>query len=207
MLQPGELLPPEGPLAEQFGVSRTVVRESVKRLQEKGLVEVGQGRGTQVLAQSSWRMLDAQVLSALVDDDSTTGVLTELSAVRASLEALMAGAVARLRTDAQLVALREELERMATTTADEEAFYAADVSFHFSLMEASGNRLAHNIARALYSRALESPRFRGHDPEDAMQRTLDELWAVYEAVAAGDATAAEAAMRRHIDVGWERRRF
>lgn len=204
---PGDLLPPEGPLAERFGVSRTVIRESVKRLQEKGLVTVGQGRGTQVLGQSSWRMLDAQVLSALVDDDGSNGVLSELSAVRASLEALMAGAVARHRTDAQLAALRAELERMAGTTADEDAFYEADVAFHFSLMEASGNRLAHNITRALYSRALESPRFRGHNPEDAMQRTMDELWAVYEAVATGDVDAAERAMRRHIDVGWQRRRL
>lgn len=203
---PGDLLPPEGPLAERFGVSRTVIRESVKRLQEKGLVTVGQGRGTQVLGQASWRMLDAQVLSALVDDDGNNGVLSELSAVRASLEALMAGAVARHHTAEHLEALRAVLEEMADLT-DEEAFYQADVVFHFSLMEASGNRLAHNITRALYSRALESPRFRGHNPSDAMQRTLDELWAVYRAVASGDVAASERAMREHIDVGWERRRI
>ncbi len=67
--------------------------------------------------------------------------------------------------------------------------------------------LKHNITRALYSRALESPRFRGHNPSDAMQRTLDELWAVYRAVASGDVAASERAMREHIDVGWERRRI
>lgn len=203
---PGDLLPPEGPLAERFGVSRTVVRESVKRLQEKGLVTVGQGRGTQVLGQASWRMLDAEVLSALVDDDSSNGVLAELSAVRASLEALMAGAVARRHTPEHLAALREVLEQMQHLT-DEDAFYDADVAFHFLLMEFSGNRLAHNITRALYSRALESPRFRGHNPSDALQRTLDELQAVYDAVASGDVAASERAMRQHIDVGWERRRL
>ena len=203
---PGELLPPEGPLAERFGVSRTVIRESVKRLQEKGLVVVGQGRGTEVLDQASWRMLDAQVLSALVDDDSSNGVLSEISSVRSSLEALMAGAVARHRTDEQVAGLRAAVEDMRGLTDDEEAFYDADVAFHFLLMEASGNRLAHNITRALYRRALESPRFRGHNPDDAMQRTIDEVAAVLDAVVAGDPEAAERAMRSHIDVGWERRR-
>lgn len=203
---PGDLLPPEGPLAERFGVSRTVVRESVKRLQEKGLVAVGQGRGTQVLEQSSWRMLDAQVLSALVDDDSSNGVLSELSAVRASLEALMAGAVARHHTPEQVDRLRAAVEAMRGITSDEDAFYAADAAFHFQVMEASGNRLAHNITGALYQRALESPRYRGHDLAGAMQRTLDELSAITEAIASGDVEAAERAMRSHIDEGWERRR-
>jgi DNA-binding FadR family transcriptional regulator len=203
--QPGDLLPPEGPLAERFGVSRTVVRESVKRLQEKGLVVVGQGRGTQVQPQSSWRMLDTQVLSALVDDDGSNGILAELSAVRASLEALMAGAVARRRTEAQLAQLREVVERMRALTDDEQAFFEADVAFHLCMMEASGNRLARNVAGALYQRAMESPRFRGHHPDDAVQQTLDGITAVYEAVAAGDVDAAERGMRSHIDEGWRRR--
>jgi len=205
--KPGDLLPPEAPLAERFGVSRTVIRESVKRLQEKGLVVVGQGRGTQVLDQTSWRMLDAQVLSALVEDDVSSGILSDLSAVRASLEAMMAGAVARSHTDAQLTGLQDILASMQDLMSDETAFYQADVGFHFALMRASGNRLAHNITRALYQRALESPRYLGHNPNDAMHRTLAELDAVYAAISAGDEKQAEQAMRQHIEVGWERRRL
>ena len=205
--QPGDLLPPEGPLAERFGVSRTVIRESVKRLQEKGLVVVGQGRGTRVLDQTAWRMLDAQVLSALVEDDVSSGILSDLSAVRASLEAMMAGAVARRHSDAQLLELRDILESMRDLMGDETAFYEADVGFHFALMQASGNRLAHNITRALYQRALQSPRYLGHNPNDAMHRTLSELDAVYAAISAGEEEQAEQAMRRHIEVGWQRRRL
>ncbi len=205
--QPGDLLPPEGPLAERFGVSRTVIRESVKRLQEKGLVVVGQGRGTQVLDQTSWRMLDAQVLSALVEDDVSSGILSDLSAVRASLEAMMAGAVARRHTDAQLAGLRDILASMRDLMSDETAFYQADVDFHFALMQASGNRLAHNITRALYQRALQSPRYLGHNPKDAMHRTMAELDAIYAAISAGHEEQAEQAMRQHIEVGWERRRL
>ncbi len=78
-LQPGDVLPPEGDLSDNFGVSRTVIRESVKRVEEKGLVTVAQGRGTQASIRStSWNMLDPVVLSALVDNDASLGILDEL---------------------------------------------------------------------------------------------------------------------------------
>ena len=91
-LKEGELLPPEGALCEHFGVSRTVLRESVKRLEEKGLVHVGQGRGTQVARSGSWNVLDHVVLSAMIDSDDSLAVLDELTVVRSALEAKMAGA-------------------------------------------------------------------------------------------------------------------
>jgi DNA-binding FadR family transcriptional regulator len=59
----GELLPPEGPLSEHFGVSRTVIRESVKVIQEKGLVRIEHGRGTQVTEPRQWNLLDDVVLA------------------------------------------------------------------------------------------------------------------------------------------------
>src|SRR6187399_1542405 len=61
----GQSLPPEGVLSQTFGVSRTVIRESVKRIEEKGLVNIAQGRGTEVLPSDSWNVLDPVVLSAL----------------------------------------------------------------------------------------------------------------------------------------------
>lgn len=74
-------------------------------------------------------------------------------------------------------------------------------------MDMSGNRLAQNIAKSLYRRALESPRYRGSNPPDAMQITLAEHTAIYEAITAGDVTESEHRMRAHIEVGWQRRRF
>jgi DNA-binding FadR family transcriptional regulator len=55
---PGDILPPEGTLSQQFAVSRTVIRESMKRVEEKGLVTVSQGRGTVVNQSSKWNVLD-----------------------------------------------------------------------------------------------------------------------------------------------------
>lgn len=206
-LEPGQLLPPEGPLSDQFGVSRTVIRESVKRLEEKGLVVVAQGRGTHVTPSTAWNMLDPVVLSALIDHDAELGVLDELSAVRASLESVMAGQVARRHTKVQLNRLQAALAAMRETEWDEDTFFQADVVFHYALMEMSGNRLAQNIAKSLYRRALESPRYRGRNPEGAMHTTLEEHTAVFEAIKAGDVDAAEQAMRAHIEVGWKRRRL
>ena len=82
--------PARGPLSQHFGVSRTVIRESVKRVEEKGLLTVAQGRGTTVNPPTSWNVLDPVVLSALVDHDDSLGVLDELTVVRGSLEASMA---------------------------------------------------------------------------------------------------------------------
>lgn len=206
-VQPGDLLPPEGPLADQFGVSRTVIRESVKRLEEKGLVTVAQGRGTQVTPFSSWNVLDPVVLSALVDNDASLGVLDELSEVRASLESSMAGTAAATRSAEQLARLERSLETMRSSEQDSDSFRQADILFHFTVMELSGNRLAENIAKVLFKRALESNRYQGVDPEGAFGLTLSEHSAVLEAIGNRDVEAARASMREHIARAWERRRF
>jgi DNA-binding FadR family transcriptional regulator len=206
-LKEGDLLPPEGPLSEHFGVSRTVLRESVKRLEEKGLVIVSQGRGTQVQAPGYWNMLDPVVLSALIDNDESLGVLDELTVVRASLEAAMAGAVARSHTAEELRRLENALTAMRESESETDSFRQADVVFHYAMMEISGNRLAENIAKHLYKRAVESSRYQGINPPDAVALTLDEHAAVVAAIAAGDPAAAERAMHDHIHISWERRRL
>jgi len=206
-LNEGDLLPPEGPLSEHFGVSRTVLRESVKRLEEKGLVTVSQGRGTQVRAPGYWNMLDPVVLSALIDNDESLGVLDELTVVRASLEAAMAGAAARSHTAEELRRLENALTAMRESESETDSFRQADVVFHYALMEISGNRLAENIAKHLYKRAVESSRYQGINPPDAVALTLDEHAAIVAAIAAGDPAAAEQAMHDHIHISWERRRL
>src|SRR2546430_12016993 len=170
----GQLLPPEGPLAEHFGVSRTIIRESVKRLEEKGLVVVAQGRGTQVARTGSWNMLDPIVLSALIDNDESLGILDELTVVRGTLEAAMAGALAAHRTPEELSRIEHALAAMREAQHESDSFRQADVVFHYAIMEMSRNRLAENIAKRLYRRALESGRYQGMGYEGAFKSTLDE---------------------------------
>jgi DNA-binding FadR family transcriptional regulator len=206
-LAENELLPPEGPLSEHFGVSRTVIRESVKRLEEKGLVIVTQGRGTQVARSGSWNMLDPLVLSALIDNDESLGILDQLTIVRGNLESAMAGALAGRRTPEELTRVEHALQVMRDSQHESDSFRQADVVFHLTVMELSRNHLAENIAKRLYLRALESNRFHGLGYENAFQSTLDEHATVVEAITRQDVAAAEEAMRHHIITSWQRRRF
>lgn len=203
----GELLPPEGPLSERFGVSRTVIREVAKRLEEKGLVVVAQGRGTQVARSGSWNMLDPVVLAALIDNDRSLSVLDDLTVVRGTLEAVMAGAVASNHTPAELNRIEHALDTMREMQHESDVFRQADAVFHLTIMELSRNRLAANIARNLYGRAQASNRFQGIMYPGAFESTLEAHARVVDAIRAGDAVAAEAAMREHIFDAWQHRRF
>jgi DNA-binding FadR family transcriptional regulator len=202
----GDTLPPEGDLAAHFGVSRTVIRESVKRIEEKGLVTVAQGRGTQAQPSTSWNILDPVVLSVLLENDSSLGVLDELAAVRSALEGSMSAEVASRHSDEALDQLRAAFAHMTATIGDEDAYNQADFDFHALVMTLSGNRLAENITRILFQRARASQRFTGSPTEEMFQQTLVEHRRVLDAIAAGDPVAAETAMRTHIVDAWQRRR-
>ena len=206
-IAPGETLPPEERLAQQLGVSRTVLRESVKRVEEKGLVDVSPGRGTTVLPASSWNVLDPVVLSVMVENDDSLGVLDELAVVRASLEAAMSAETAGRHTDDDLARVAAALRHMEESIDDMDAYAQADVDFHFLLMELSGNQLARNITQILFQRARSSERFVQNQTEEAFRLTLDEHRKVYQAIADRDADAAAAAMRTHIIDAWQRRRL
>lgn len=201
----GEVLPPEAALAEHFGVSRTIVRESMKRLEEKGMIAVQQGRGTTVRPRASWNVLDPVVLGAVIDHDEQLYTLDELTSVRSALEGVMAAQAAGRSTQDGLDRLAAALQRMVDVVDDHAAFSDADADFHRLVMELSGNFLASNIADTLYTRARSFDRFEGAPPDGANRQTVEEHRAVYEAVVAGDAAAATRAMCTHIEDAWERR--
>jgi DNA-binding FadR family transcriptional regulator len=109
---PGAPLPPEPALCETFGVSRTVIREAVKILQEKGLVQVRQGSGTTVTPPTRWNMLDELVLGATIEEDESLAVLDDLVVTRRLLESDMANVAARLATADAVDRLRALVDRM-----------------------------------------------------------------------------------------------
>lgn len=206
-VQDGESLPPEQALCEEFGVSRTVIRECIKRMQEKGLVVVAQGRGTQVRNFYDWNVLDPDVFDALVRHDKSLGVLDEVSVTRAALEGVMASEVAKRRNEHHLDLVRAHLDDMRRLQDNDPAFHDADKHFHFATMEASGSRISAAIARSLFVRPQQSARWVGNNPEDAIARTLAEHERVFAAMEAGDPIAARVAMEEHILGSWRRRRL
>ncbi|CAM5390460.1 FadR/GntR family transcriptional regulator [Leifsonia shinshuensis] len=200
-----EALPPEAALALHFRVSRTIIRESMKRLEEKGLVTIQQGRGTLVRPRSEWNVLDPLVLSVIIAHDEENHTLDELTLIRASLESLMARQAAASTTPAEHAELAAALDRMRELADDYARFRDADADFHRLVMRLSGNFLSANIADTLYSRARHFARFEGAPQEDPAGYTIEQHRAVYEAIAAGDEVAAGEAMRVHILDAWRRR--
>lgn len=137
-LKPGNQLPAERELAQQFGVSRTAVREAVKTLCEKGLVEAYSGRGTFVTAgksQSARHSLHWLVNSA---DPQNARYVTEL---REILEPELTTLAATKIEEQQLDMMREAIEVMDRSMQDPEAYIEADLDFHLALAEAAGNPL------------------------------------------------------------------
>ena len=204
--KPGETLPPEASLAAEFAVSRTVIRESIKRVEEKGLIQVEQGRGTIVSPTNNWNVLDPDVLDAMIAHDDSLGILDEVVSVRALLESEMAATAAGIITDEQVEELRESLERMRESANDLAAFPADDIHFHAVIMNVSSSRLGASISRVLVGAAMESRRYWGDFGNKYFGDTIDEHAAILKAISERDVAGAHEAMRHHILVAWERRR-
>ncbi|ODP39561.1 FadR/GntR family transcriptional regulator [Sphingomonas turrisvirgatae] len=203
---PGTALPPENMLCDMYDVSRTVVREATTALTEKGLVVSQQGRGTIVRDSRSWNMLDPAILSALFQGDEGLRYLDNLSEVRTLLESAMAAKAAANATPelvAELAAQVETLERLVTMPS---AYVHEDLKFHDIIMRMSGDRLSKAIIDGIQSEALRTHGYSGKLSVEHVRATQDAHRKVYEAIAAGDADAAEDAMREHISGSWTKRR-
>jgi DNA-binding FadR family transcriptional regulator len=201
----GATLPTEADLGERFGVSRTVVRESVKLLQDKGLVRIRQGVGTVVCPAESWDMIDDIVLGALVRNDESLAILDQLVSVRASLERDMAAAAAAGSPE-QAATIRTALRAMERAADDVAEFSAADVVFHDTVMALSGNRLARAIVNSIHGKARSTGRYHGETSATNIELTLTEHRAILTAIERGDQAAAADAMHAHIVGSWRRRR-
>lgn len=205
-LHPGEKLPTEQALTESFGVSRTVVREALSKLQAEGLVETRHGVGTFVLGASpdpGFRLGGGPL-------DTLEDVVAVLE-LRTGIETEAAALAARRRTDANLQAMREALARIGRGLAEGRDEVSADFEFHLEIARASRNphfvALMSMLGGRLIPRArLASAERLSADWPEYLRRVGAEHESIYEAIAAEDPEAARAAMRTHLANGRERRR-
>lgn len=137
---PGEILPREELLAEQMSVSRTALREAMKVLSAKGLIESRQKTGTRVRDTIHWNQLDADVLAWRCASMPTRDFVEKLVEMRDLIEPAAAAAAARRRTDDELAYIEAAYEAMAAA-ADLEAWSEADLSFHKAVLYATHNEL------------------------------------------------------------------
>jgi GntR family transcriptional regulator, galactonate operon transcriptional repressor len=208
----GETLPIEAELIEQMAVSRSVVREAIRILNAKGLVRSRQMAGTTVLARSDWRHLDPDVIGWRMQAGDRRALLADLLKVRLVLEP----AVARQATLQPTPEGRRRFERAwaakvavmrddhSDDRARRDAFIAADLEFHRSLLSSIGSELLDQLFSVIEAAlALEidvQMQARGSTTRlVGMEESMAMHEAVHRCVIAGDAPGAEAAMRRLIE--------
>jgi DNA-binding FadR family transcriptional regulator len=205
-LPPGSSLPPEAALGASFGVSRTVVREAIKTLEEKGLAHARQGQGTTITEPDEWNLLDPVILEATIRHDDTMQVLDELVQVRVTLEREMVRTAAGRMTSAELDELGRLLEELDSQRRYPQRYHETDTRYHDFIMRCSGIRLGRSIIRAIHPYARASTRYNPPaDDDDIRQSHLGHV-AIYERLLDHDADGAAAAMEEHILGTWTLRR-
>jgi GntR family transcriptional repressor for pyruvate dehydrogenase complex len=193
-LSEGTQLPAERDLAKQFGVSRTAVREAIKALQEKGLVDAFPGRGTFVTngtSNSLRRSLDQIIKSGEPDGWAS------LVEVREILEPEIAAMAAVRAMDQDLATMRDAMNVMDHSGRDLDAFIEADLDFHLALAEAAGNPIVLSLIDSIVG-LLREQRLRIFRVQGGPDRGQHHHRQILEAVKRHDAAAARDAMRAHL---------
>jgi len=202
----GAKLPTEAAIMDEFGVSRTVVREALSKLQASGVVQTRHGVGTFVvgLGEASAFRIGPEQLATLRD------VIAVLE-LRIGLETESAGLAAVRRSDANLVAMRQALDEFAAAVTAGLDAVTADFAFHSEIARATQNPHFTDLISALGMAAIPRARLDPAHTEDAerlayLRRVNGEHESIYDAIAAQDPEAARAAMRTHLANSRERRR-
>jgi DNA-binding FadR family transcriptional regulator len=187
---PGEPLPAELKICEMLQVSRTVVREAIRTLTGKGLVESRPKSGTRVRPREEWNQLDVDVMRWQLEHADTDSYLAKIFELRNAMEPTAAALAAKAATDADRADLRAAWEAMVAAK-DNDAFVTADIGFHKRLYIASRNEFFWPIAQMFEVTLRES--FRLAALGDHRPRAFDEHREVLEAIEAGDAERAREA--------------
>lgn len=207
-LAPGSSLPSEADLASRYDVSRLTVREAVKMLAGRGLLELARGRRAVVREPDGSAFGD--FLNSMIQYDPKG--LFDLIEVRGSLEVQSVTLAARRASRAGLAAIENTVQAMTEAARDmktgndfeaaEQRYHEADVGFHEALALASGNRVLTYLFEAMASPLQESfvmtrrgHELRGHTPE----RTIEAHRTILQFVREGNARAAAEAMRTHLE--------
>jgi GntR family transcriptional regulator, galactonate operon transcriptional repressor len=197
-LTAGETLPNEDVLTTELGVSRTVIREAVKVLSDKGLVEVRPRVGTRVRLPHAWNLLDPDVLRWQYEAGPTREFLSNVVEVRRSIEVTAAELAAVRATDGDVRLIEEVYALLAASVDDNDQYIEADLSFHESIFRACHNALLVQIAINLRI-ALQSSRKITVQSPNASREALPLHRGMVEAIIRHDPQAAKDATNRLID--------
>jgi GntR family transcriptional regulator, transcriptional repressor for pyruvate dehydrogenase complex len=194
VLKPGDQLPAERDLAQRFGVSRTAVREAVKALREKGLVEAFSGRGTFITDGTTHAVRQSLDLMVKMGPDGST----HLAEVRTILEPEIAALAALRIQESELATMREAVAIMDRSGQDPDAYIEADLDFHLALAEGADNPLILSLLDSIVG-LLREQRLRIFKVPGGPDRGQVHHKRILEAVERRDSEQARAAMRAHLE--------
>lgn len=202
----GYVLPTEPALCEEFGFSRTVVREGLKLLEERGLVRIEQGRGTTVKPRSSWDLLDPTVLQIALAYDEDLTLLDDLISIRRVLEGQMGAEAATKLKASELAELTKIADQMELSYDDYDRFRDFDNAFHAIIMGASGNEIGLTIVRVIHRYGGVTATLASGASRATLKRTVSEHREIIEALAARNGELAGERISAHIEARWTERK-
>ena len=208
-LTPGVKLPTEAAFMGEFGVSRTVVREAISKLQASGLVETRHGVGTFVVG-----MGDASVFRIAPEQFATLRDVVAMLELRIGVETEAAGLAAQRRTAQNLLVMRDALDAFTQAVEAGRDAVSADFQFHQEIARATQNphfaSLMATLGTMIIPRARLDPSLPSCPPDEErlayLRRVNAEHLSILDAIENHDGDAARAAMRTHLANSRERRR-
>jgi len=196
-LEPGDPLPAEEALSVDHSVSRTVLREAVRVLAAKGLVQARPKTGTRVRPRAEWNVLDPDVLAWRVEAGPDGALYEQVTEMRFGIEPQAARLSATRATDEEIAGIREAFETMESGVKDQAVYLGGDLLFHEQILMASHNELVGHLGTVL--RAVFRTMFEYTTTSQTSRRRAIPLHgAIIDGIAARDPDAAEQAMRTLI---------
>ncbi|MDO8184338.1 FCD domain-containing protein [Conexibacter sp. JD483] len=190
-------------LVERFGVSRGVVREGIRALEERGLISVKHGKGAVVTEPALWSALDEDVLDVMIASGASDR-LAEVLECQRMFEVQAAGLAATRATSADLAQLEEAIlqmsataDRVASNRGSAARYQEARLAFHRSVVRAAGNATLARLSEPLH-RVLAAVGRREQPPARRVAAEIEEYRSINATIAARDAAQASEAMERHL---------
>lgn len=194
---PGDSLPTEEELVAELGVGRSALREAIKVLAGKGLVEARTRAGTRIRHREYWNLMDPDVLGWQFDRP-TLKSLDDLAALRLVLEPAAARLAARNAGEAEIKEIAAAFAAMRESMDDPEPFIAADLGFHAAIFAATGNELLTHL-NAMMRVALSAHRHVHTRDPDRYGSTVADHERVLTAIAHHHVAKAESSMRALVE--------
>ncbi|WP_375270548.1 FadR/GntR family transcriptional regulator [Sphingomonas sp.] len=196
---PGDVLTGEVAFSEALNVSRSAYREAMQVLAAKGMVESRPKAGTRVLPRERWNLLDPDVLGWAFAGEPDVSFVRSLFELRAVVEPAAAGFAAERRGRGDLKAMKDALDAMHHHTLATDAGRSADRDFHAAVLRATGNDALMVLSASIGAAVNWTTQFKQR--QRALPRNpLPDHVKVFDAIAAGDAAAATAAMRVLVEL-------